>query len=104
MKLGKPIGDDIRDAKATELIAFARQKASPEQSKLLDSMGSATLTGADIAAIVEVIRATGAVGYVDHEIENLVVSAESVLGELPYSPVAKRALSSLAHYVASRNL
>ena len=104
VKLGKPIGDDIRDAKATELIAFARQKANPEQSKLLDSMGSATLTGADIAAIVEVIRATGAVGYVDHEIENLVVSAESVLGELPYSPVAKRALSSLAHYVASRNL
>ncbi len=103
-RLGKPIGDDLRDAKPTELMAYALQHADQDQRLILSKVGSADLVESDIAAISEVIRATGAVGYVEQEIESLIVSAERVLDEMPYATVAKQALSSLARYVASRNV
>ncbi len=103
-QLGKPIGDDLREAKPTEMMAYALQRADNSQKLLLSRVGSSDLSGSDIAAISEVIRATGAVGYVEDEIDSLVGSAERVLEAMPYSTEAKQALLSFAQYVASRNV
>lgn len=103
-RLGKPTGDDIRASKSTEILAFARQKATPAQQQTLDTAMTSPVRSGDIETVVEVIRATGAVSYVEQEIESLVRSAEIVLDEMPLSVGACEALLVLARFVATRDV
>ena len=66
---GKPVGDDLREGKPTALLAIAHQRASPQQLRVLDAVGSVN-DDDDVAMIQDVLETTGA----RHEIENLIDS------------------------------
>ncbi|MFE7444043.1 polyprenyl synthetase family protein [Streptomyces chartreusis] len=58
---GKPVGDDIREGKATVLLALAIQNASKAERRLLSTLvGDPNLKGEDIGRVRTVLEATGA--------------------------------------------
>lgn len=58
---GKPVGDDIREGKATVLLALAFQHASRAERRLLRGLfGSTNLSGEDIDRIRSILEGTGA--------------------------------------------
>ena len=65
---GKPVGDDLREGKATLLLAHARSRADESQARLLGVVGDPGLSPAQVGEIQEVIRATGALDAVESEI------------------------------------
>ena len=102
-QVGKPVGDDLREGKPTELAAIALDRADDAQRRLLDGIGRRDLGPGEVSAIVEVFRTTGAVDEVERRIAELVSEATAVIEQLPFDDEAAAALSSLATYVAARN-
>ncbi len=101
-RVGKPVGNDLREGKPTELLAVAIERATPEQRRVLDLNGDPSLTAEQIAAIVDVLRSTGAVAEVERRIDDLVARATMVAARLPFSVPVRDSLSALAQYVAAR--
>lgn len=101
-RLGKPVGDDLREGKPTELVAWAATKADPAQAELLGLIGNPLLTRSEIDDLVQVLHDTGAVLHNEAEIERLVAEASAVLDELPVGDESREALAALAAYVAER--
>ena len=66
---GKPTGDDLREGKATLLIARARERADAAQLAVLSRIGDPGLSDSDIAAVQDVIRETGALLDAEQNIE-----------------------------------
>ena len=65
---GKPAGDDLREGKATLLMAFARRRANEQQSHLLAVVGDPGLSERQVSEIQGVIRETGALQAIETEI------------------------------------
>ena len=101
--LGKPVGDDLREGKPTELLSLALERASGPQRATLAGLGRRDLSDTDVAAMVEILVSTGAVADIEQRIADLVDEAISVVPSLPFDNVAKEALCDLADYVAARN-
>ena len=101
-RVGKPVGNDLREGKSTELIAIATDRASASQLELLATMGSPGLEDADIAALLAVLHDTGAIEEAGRRIDTLVVSAHEALARLPFSPELRETLGVLTNYVAAR--
>ena len=101
-KTGKPTGDDLREGKPTPLMAEAFTRASPQQTSILEMIGSRDLTFEDISKIQDVIEETGARDIVEKEIKNLTNDALEALDILPLEGSATEALKELAHFVAYR--
>ncbi len=102
-QIGKPVGDDLREGKPTELAALAVSRADESQKRLLDGVGRRDLSADDVAAIVDVFRTTGAIDDITARIADLVTEAISVVPDLPFGDESKGALECLADYVAARN-
>lgn len=100
--VGKPVGNDLREGKPTELIAIAAERADARQRALLSTMGAPGLDDASIAAIVEVLEHTGAIDEIRERIDSLVTSAHEALAELPFSPELRETLGTITNYVAAR--
>lgn len=100
--IGKPVGDDLREGKPTELAALAAERASGPQRAVLGGIGRRDLSGDDVAAIVEVFRATGAVADISATIDDLVDDAVAVVADLRFGDDGRTALVALARYVAAR--
>ncbi len=101
VELGKPVGDDLREGKATLLLAFAREAADPEQADLLARVGGA-LTATEVTAIGEVFVATGALDQVERRIAHQTEAAIAALDQLTLPADARIALVELAHFVSAR--
>jgi geranylgeranyl diphosphate synthase type I len=66
---GKPAGDDLREGKHTLLTAYAMERASHAEANLLiGCLGDRGLDDAQVAALREVIIATGALARVEERI------------------------------------
>jgi geranylgeranyl pyrophosphate synthase len=65
-------------------------------------VGASELSDADVAAIQEVLVATGALAELEIEIEQLAAEAVRALPAAGLSAEAEQALTDLAHYVAWR--
>ncbi len=102
-QVGKPVGDDLREGKPTELVALAMERTEGRPRRLLDGIGRRDLSADDVAAIVEVFRSSGAVDEIVARITQLVAEAVDAIAELPFCEESKRALAALADYVAARN-
>ncbi|MEZ5409143.1 MAG: polyprenyl synthetase family protein [Acidimicrobiales bacterium] len=102
-QVGKPVGDDLREGKPTELAAIAFERAGADQQGILAGIGRRDLDAAEVEAIVDVFRTTGAVDEIEARIGDLVNEAVSAIDPLPFCEQAKGALASLADYVAARN-
>ncbi len=102
-QVGKPVGDDLREGKPTELAAIAFERARGDQQSILAGIGRRDLDASEVDAIVEVFRTTGAVDEIEDRIGDLVIEAVAAIDPLPLCEQAKQALASLADYVAARN-
>ncbi|MEM7324088.1 MAG: polyprenyl synthetase family protein [Actinomycetota bacterium] len=100
--LGKPVGDDLREGKPTELLAYATAGATAEQAETLAMVGRDDLTAEQISELVSVLIETGAVAENEAEISRLVAEASKVLADIPFAEPGKTALADLADYVAAR--
>ncbi len=101
--VGKPVGDDLREGKSTELIAVALERASESERVVLAEIGRPDLDGDACIRIVTVLHETGAVLAIERRIEELVTKARQTLSSLPFDLEVRQTLDVLANYVAARN-
>jgi len=77
---GKPAGDDLREGKRTLLVALAMQRGDGAQRRALaEGIGRADLDEAGLAAVRDVITATGALGEVEQVIADRLQTALGAL-------------------------
>lgn len=100
---GKPVGDDLIEAKPTLLLAFAREQASKDAAMILDRVGAPDLGSNEIEAIQEIMVSTGALEKVEVLISSLTDEAISAISDAPIEAEAKTALIEIAPYVAWRD-
>ncbi len=101
--IGKPVGDDLREGKATPLVALAAARASEADRPLLARLGAADLALDEIAALRELFVRCGAVDEIEAEIARLVAEARDALAAAPLTGEARDWLDDLAGYVAWRD-
>ena len=101
--LGKPVGDDLREGKPTEIVSYATEHASPAQREVLARIGRRDLTGDEVDVIIDVLHETGAMTHNEQLIAELVDETSAALTDLPFDHTTIEALDALAHYVAVRN-
>ncbi len=102
-RTGKPVGEDLREAKPTVMLALAREAADPAQLEMLGRVGQ-EVTGEDVAAIQQVMVETGAVAAVEAEIGNLFDEAVAAIDALPDTGDGRAALRALADFVVERDV
>lgn len=102
-RVGKPVGDDLREGKSTELVAVAVDRADRAQTKVLQRIGQPDLSDGDIDAIIDVLRVTGAVEEIERRIDELVATAAREADNLPLNASVCETLLVLANYVAARS-
>jgi geranylgeranyl diphosphate synthase type I len=101
--IGKPVGDDLREGKPTPLLAIARERATGPAASVLKHVGDPGLGPDDVAAVQDVLVATGAVQEVERRIGALTDEAVVAAKELAVDAEAQLALAELAAYVAWRD-
>ncbi len=101
--LGKPVGDDLREGKPTEIVSYALGVASASQRSVLDGIGRRDLSGEEVASIVAVLAETGALDHNEREITRLLDQAHVARRRLPFDDTSSDALAALADYVAKRD-
>jgi geranylgeranyl diphosphate synthase type I len=94
--MGKPVGQDLRDGKATLLLALARGRGGPATAARIDEL----LVAGDVEAIAELrhlIETTGARRQVEREVERLIDRAARVIDSSLLPADVSRLLGRLAH-------
>jgi geranylgeranyl diphosphate synthase type I len=103
-RVGKPVGNDLREGKPTELVAVAVERASETDRRILDNIGRPELSADQAAAIIDLLQRTGAVAEIERRIDELVQTATSVAHDLPFAFGVRETLIVFANYVAARQL
>lgn len=94
---GRAPGDDLRDGKATALIAVARQQVTPGQRAEIEELyGSAGLSRAGRDRLRRLIARSGALAIVEDRIIGLVDDSLRALERLPAPDEIKEVLASRA--------
>ena len=101
--LGKPVGDDLREGKPTEIVSYALDVATAPQRQVLGSLGRRDLSQDEVEAMIAVLIETGALDHNEREIRRLLGEAHAARERLPYDQVSSEALAALADYVAIRD-
>ena len=101
--LGKPVGDDLREGKVTELIAAARETASPAGLEVLDRVGATDMTDDEVRRVQEVLVASGARDAMELRIGELTAIAVEALHRVDLAPPATVELEALARFIAERD-
>jgi geranylgeranyl diphosphate synthase type I len=99
---GKPVGDDLREGKATLLLAIAAQRARGEERRLLDRVGAPDLGDAEIAQLRGMLERCGARAEIEAAIAARTNAALAVLDEAPIAEDALGPLRELAALAAWR--
>lgn len=100
---GKPAGDDLREGKRTVLVARALRRADDAgRATLLGSLGRPDLTDADVQAVREVLRGTGALAEVEALIDELAGPALDVLASAPLAEPGRTMLGRLGRAAVDR--
>ena len=100
---GKPVGDDLREGKLTPLLAASSARVTGSDLDLLERVGAVDLTDEEIAAICDLLAASGAVEEIESRIESLVAESLDALARVPITDEAKTALAELGRFVAWRD-
>lgn len=101
---GKPVGDDLREAKPTPLMAVALQRANEKQRAVLQQVGSRSLSSDDIADVQQAIVDSGALSAIEATISDLRDQAISAIGRAPIEAEVQTRLVELAHFVTDRKV
>ena len=100
---GKPAGDDLRQGKRTVLAAMAAERASAEQTDVLERcIGDRHLDEAGVAAVRAIIEATGVLADVERMVAERADEAVAALGAAQLDQAAVAALTGLARAAATR--
>jgi geranylgeranyl diphosphate synthase type I len=102
-RTGKPSGDDLRDGKPTLLLAIARERSIGTARRLLDRVGAADLSDADVARLQQVLVDVGAVTEVEYLIDRLTSEARTALASAELSEAAVDGLLDLADLATRRS-
>jgi len=95
---GKPAGDDLREGKATTMLAIAAQRVSRDADRqLLRRVGTRSLSYDDVASIRELIVRTGALDAVEREIDRLAIESLEAIDTLDLQGGAGGALRELVN-------
>jgi geranylgeranyl diphosphate synthase, type I len=101
---GKPAGDDLREGKRTALVAIAMQSATPSGRDVLTKrLGDPDLDDDGVAAIREIVTASGAADHVEAAIAERMRTAVDALTNANLDPSAHDALVELAAAASRRN-
>ncbi|AXE81908.1 geranylgeranyl diphosphate synthase [Streptomyces atratus] len=96
-KTGKPILDDLREGKATVLMALAVQRASTAELKTLrELVGRSDLNDEHAAAVRTILNSTGARQTVEEMITTRRAAALAALDNAPFPESATASLRRLA--------
>lgn len=101
--LGKPVGGDIREGKATAILAIATERAEGSAASLLKRYGATDLTDDEVRDLQQVLIDVGARRDVDATIDALVETGLSALEGTDIEEEAKQRLTQLAYFVAGRD-
>jgi geranylgeranyl diphosphate synthase type I len=102
-KTGKPVGGDIREGKATVLMALALKRASPAEQQLLRTLvGNPDLADEDIARVRTVLEATGARRHVEEMIDARLSASLAALDRAALPTAAAETLRELARISTAR--
>jgi geranylgeranyl diphosphate synthase type I len=100
---GKPAGDDLREGKRTYLMAAALETADePGRTLIEQRLGDAHLDPEGLAALREVIVASGALARTEARIEELTAAALDALDGIDLDPEAAEVLTGLASVATRR--
>jgi geranylgeranyl diphosphate synthase type I len=100
---GKPAGDDLREGKPTLLLSLTTERAPDSARPVIERIGRADLTDADIVTIAELAWSTGAVDEVDLRIEAAVERSRAALDHPELDAAAAPALYALTEAAAWRD-
>jgi geranylgeranyl diphosphate synthase type I len=102
---GKPAGDDLREGKRTALVALALERATADQAALVRRLlGDPQLDPDGVAALQDVLVATGAVDRVEELITVRTAEALTALDAAPVTAEAAEVLRELAVAATARSV
>ncbi|MFZ9109420.1 MAG: polyprenyl synthetase family protein, partial [Ilumatobacteraceae bacterium] len=101
---GKPVGDDLREAKPTPLMALASSRASAPQREVLSRVGAQVLSDTDVAQVQQVIVECGALAEMETIIDRLTTQAITAINDAPIDGDVRTELVALAHFVSDRRV
>jgi geranylgeranyl diphosphate synthase type I len=101
---GKPVGGDFLEGKPTPMLARAYALASASQLKILDTIGTPGMSSDNVAAVQEVVSATGAVAEMESLIVSLHDEAVASLDKRLIQGAAFEALLELTDAVTQRTI
>jgi len=100
--LGKPVGGDLREGKATALLAIARERATGNTSTILARYGASDLGEDEVEALQKVLVDTGALAAVEETIDVLIKVGIEGIEKAAVTTEARANLVELAYFVAGR--
>jgi geranylgeranyl diphosphate synthase type I len=99
---GKPAGEDLREGKATLLVAIATASAPVSAAPLLARLGDPELGDDEVARFRRLFHTCGATAAVEAAISTRVEVGLHALANAPIRPDGRRALAGLARDAAWR--
>lgn len=101
---GKPAGDDIREGKRTLLVAYTRERLSPDAKDRFDeALGDRDLSDNEVQHMQREMTASGALERVETLISEHAVAAFHELATAPLLQTARDELTRLAEAAIHRN-
>lgn len=99
---GKPVGDDLREAKPTPLMALALQRATSSQRDVLLRVGRDMLDASGISDVQQAIIDSGALDEMESRIAQLAAQAVEAITRAPIDALVRERLVELARFVSDR--
>lgn len=99
---GKPVGDDLREAKPTPLMALAMARATQSQREVLSRVGVGVLSDTDVARVQQAIVDCGALAEMETTIERLTNEAIDAISVASIDAEVRTELVELARFVSDR--
>ncbi len=100
---GKPAGDDLREGKRTVLVAETLARADATQAATVrGALGAPDLDPRRVAAVREVMTATGALAHVEGLISDLAAQSRAALGSACVEEPARAVLLDLVDAATAR--
>jgi geranylgeranyl diphosphate synthase type I len=102
-KVGKPVGNDVRNGKRTLIVVHALEHLpeGKQRDTLLKALGNQKATEAEIKAAIQVLKGAGSIDHISGLAKKMAQEANAKLACLKDGD-EKRALAALAEYSVAR--
>lgn len=99
---GKPVGDDLLEAKPTVIMALGAERLRGADAEALDRLGTARMAAGDVDLVAAALERAGIRAEMEALIEDAVSRADAVLVDAPLRPAGALALRDAIRSVAWR--